>query len=28
VLHLAAHDVPGGVGSLDCDIKYRMRHVR
>ena len=28
VLHLAAHDVPGGVGSFDSDIEYRMRHVR
>ena len=28
VLHLAAHDVPGSVGSFDCDIEYRMRHVR
>jgi hypothetical protein len=28
VLHLAAHDVTGGVGSFDSDIEYRMRHVR
>ena len=28
VLHLAAHDVSGSVGSFNSDIEYRMRHVR